>query len=90
MAFSLVKSPDAFFQSQQWFIDFCTVDFGLFILVHVISSPFIPCQINEGNFGKLFFSIFQNDLHDGVRPWRISIGGILWSDSESTSNFYDI
>ena len=56
----------------------------------MISTSLISSKINERYFREGLFAFFDVDLHDGVGPGGVSVGGILRSDSEGTSFFDDI
>lgn len=77
MSFPLVQSSYALLQSEQGFVDLGPIYFRLFVLVHVVSSPFVASQINERHLRKYFLAVFYVYLHDSMRPGRVRIGGIL-------------
>ena len=59
MAFALIKRSDTFFKREKGLVDFGSINPGLFFHVCVICSPFVSCQVDEGDFAKKFFSVFE-------------------------------
>ena len=68
VAFALVQRSDAFLQRKQRLIDFSSIDFGLFALVHVIGTPLVAGQIDEGDFAEVLIFLFECDLQNGMGP----------------------
>lgn len=66
VAFALVEGTYALLQGEQRLVDLGAIDLGLLVLVHVVCSSFVACQVDEGDFCEDFFVIFQTDLQNGV------------------------
>lgn len=66
MSFALIQRSDTFFQGQQRLIDFGSINPGLFVLVHVVSSSLTPSQVNKRYLPMDFLALFEGDLQDGV------------------------
>lgn len=64
VVFALIESSDALFESKEGFVDFSTIDFGLFILVSYISTSFASGQIDEGKFTVDIIALSEYNLQD--------------------------
>lgn len=84
MAFPLIQCSDALFESQKRLVDFCSIDLGLFVLVHVVSSPLVSCQVDKGYLAKNVFLVLNGYLENGVRARRLVIGVVLGSHTKDT------
>lgn len=85
MSFPLVEGSNAFFQLQKRSVNFGSISSSLFILIHVVSSSLVTCQINKRYLAESILFLFDTDLQNGVRARRVVICVILRSDSQSAS-----
>lgn len=81
MPLALVESPYALFETEEGLVDFCAVDPGLLVHVHVVGSPLVAGQVYEGNLAEEFFAVFKGDLEYGVGARGVGVGGVLRRDS---------
>lgn len=70
----MVEGPYALFETEQRLVDFCTVDPGLFVHIHVVGSSFVSGQIYEGYLAKQFFAVLEGDLEYGVGAGGVCVG----------------
>ena len=80
MSLALVEGADAFLEREQTLIDLCSIDAGLFVHIHVISSSFVTGEVDEADLTKGLFAFFEGDLQDGVGTGGVCVGGVLGGD----------
>lgn len=74
MFFVEIKRANAFFQGQERFVNFCAIQFCLFVRVHRVGSSLTACQIYEADLAVKSTVVFKHHLHDGMGAGTLCVG----------------
>lgn len=67
MILAQIQGANAFLECEERFVDFCSIDFGLFVLIECICSPLAACQVNKGYLAIQFLILPEFYLQYGMR-----------------------